>query len=374
MLSDSLQPQPESTKPNQAVGEAEIADLGVNFSGLQVKDASPRLEAEGGELPFTIQALPLELIAEIFVAFLSPFPESSPSSGILSPILLCRICRRWREIALSTPTLWRAISLVVDDFDGPDNHNAEKLELLGYWMQRSRTQPLSLKLASSTSSQVVVPFIEAIVAHCHRWEYLDLLVPFDCLLLLQGEMPLLRELTVGPVDLRHDITRGVKLFGNAPQLWHITLRSCFLNSTLRFPWSQITHLDAHCLYEHECTDILRETPLLVACTLCVCCSDDDMVVGPAVPVLPQLQTLILLSQDLDVRLWLVLDYLTLPALQTLEVAEPCITLVSLATLAERSKCHLNELLVTEATRVESAYRDVFPGIQTIRLDGRMMQD
>ncbi|KAJ6526023.1 hypothetical protein B0H19DRAFT_1197658, partial [Mycena capillaripes] len=56
-------------------------------------------------------SLPNELMSEIFVHFLPVYPKLPPSMGLLSPYLLCHICRRWRNIALTTPALWRGISL-----------------------------------------------------------------------------------------------------------------------------------------------------------------------------------------------------------------------------------------------------------------------
>ncbi|KAJ7705931.1 hypothetical protein B0H14DRAFT_2415857, partial [Mycena olivaceomarginata] len=52
-----------------------------------------------------VLTLPNEIISEIFVQFLPVYPLSSPSTGPFSPTLLTQICRRWREIALTTPLL-----------------------------------------------------------------------------------------------------------------------------------------------------------------------------------------------------------------------------------------------------------------------------
>jgi hypothetical protein len=167
-----------------------------------------------------------------------------------------------------------------------------------------------------------------------------MLVPFDHLHLVRGEMSLLRDLTIGPTDLRSDVPSTLSLFEGAPQLRNVVLTSCFLTSTIRLPWAQLTHLEAHCLYEHECIEILRDAPFLVACTLSLCCSDEELDVDewPDVPVHMHLRTLILRANapDEDARMWLVLDCLTLPVLRTLEVMELCMTLDSLVTFVSRS--------------------------------------
>ncbi|KAJ6511164.1 hypothetical protein C8R45DRAFT_966256 [Mycena sanguinolenta] len=334
-----------------------LDDLDAKAGSLQLEDPLHQ--------PSLFLSLPPEIVAEIFVGFLPIYPEFPPYFGTLSPLLLCQVCRHWRDIALSTPALWKNISIAVQD---PDDCQSQKLELLKTWIARSGNCPLSLNLTGPSTSPVLTQFIETIVTHCNRWENLEVLIPFDSLNLLKGDMPLLRDLTFGPIDLRHDVHSALPLFEAAPALRHLTLTSCFLNATVLLPWAQLTHLDAHCLYEHECTDILRAAPLLVTCTLSVCCSDDDIVVGPAVPVHTNLAKMSLLAEDPDVRLWLVLDCLTLPALRRLQVAEPCVTLAGLAAFSERSGCVLDELKFTDATLEEEAVREALPSVGEISMD------
>ncbi|KAF7374054.1 F-box domain-containing protein [Mycena sanguinolenta] len=337
-----------------------IDDLDAKACSLQLDDPLHQ--------PPPFLSLPPEIVAEIFVNFFPIYPTFPSHSGKLSPLLLCQVCRHWRDIALSTPALWKNISIDVQD---PDDHQDEKLERFKTRTARSGNCPLSLKLTGPTTSSVLTQFIETIVAHCSRWEHLEVLVPFDSLHLLKGDMPLLRDLTFGPIDLRHDVHSALSLFQHAPALHQITLTSCFLNATVLLPWAQLTHLDAHCLYEDECTDILCAAPLLVTCTLSVCCSDDDIVIGPAVPVHTILASVSLLAEDPDVRLWLVLDCLTLPALRLLQVAEPCISLGGLAAFVARSGCALDELTITDATLEEEAGREVLPSVGEISMDRKI---
>ncbi|KAJ7231014.1 hypothetical protein C8J57DRAFT_966010, partial [Mycena rebaudengoi] len=60
---------------------------------------------------YPILTLPTEITSGIFVHFLPPYPQCTPATGLSSPELPCQICRVWREIALGTPQLWRAIEL-----------------------------------------------------------------------------------------------------------------------------------------------------------------------------------------------------------------------------------------------------------------------
>jgi hypothetical protein len=70
-------------------------------------------------------------------------------------------------------------------------------------------------------------------------------------------MPLMRDFTIGPTDFRSELASTFSLFEGAPKLRHVILTPCFLTSTIRLPWAQLTHLEAHCLYEQKCIDILR---------------------------------------------------------------------------------------------------------------------
>ncbi|KAK6985206.1 hypothetical protein R3P38DRAFT_2574952, partial [Favolaschia claudopus] len=60
---------------------------------------------------YPVLILPTEIVFEIFVHFLPPYPHPPPLAGFNSPTSLAQICRQWRDIAFATPGLWRAIDL-----------------------------------------------------------------------------------------------------------------------------------------------------------------------------------------------------------------------------------------------------------------------
>ncbi|KAF8205656.1 hypothetical protein K438DRAFT_517563 [Mycena galopus ATCC 62051] len=57
-----------------------------------------------------VLALPLEILSEIF-AYCVPDEFITPNLTT-APLVLCGLCRQWREVAISTPELWS--SLFVD--------------------------------------------------------------------------------------------------------------------------------------------------------------------------------------------------------------------------------------------------------------------
>ncbi|KAJ7756312.1 hypothetical protein B0H16DRAFT_1886058 [Mycena metata] len=316
-----------------------------------------------------ITTLPPELLAEIFLHFLPIYPASPPCAGPLSPLLLCRICRRWRIVALSTPTLWRAISM--DFFSKTHDLPIQELELLENWVSRSGKCPLSVsvRIGNLLDPLLMDRLLHAVMAHCRRWEHVTLLIPTSHLHLIQGEMPQLRYLNFGPTNFSRT-HNPLMLFDRAPQLRTLALAPNFLTSALHLPWAQITHLESASLYEYECLEILSEATRLICFSVTVCDNPSNVpVVEAAIPVRPHLCDLALRVDDPDYYWrWKILDRLTLPALRTLQISEPFITLGSLNAFISRSQCTLRELRVTHATFPESVFRNVLPTFGAIILE------
>ncbi|KAJ7161025.1 hypothetical protein C8R46DRAFT_1001005 [Mycena filopes] len=313
--------------------------------------------------PSNIQSLPPELLAEIFLNFLPRYPEPPPS-------FLCRICQQWCTVALSTPPLWRAISLEFSAFE-PDEIHPPKLALLDNWLARSGNCPLSLaiRITDHLGSPLVDQLLRVALAHSERWEHVALRIPTQHMPLILGDMPQLRTLDLGPSAFSRRYG-PFTLFDRAPQLRRLVLTEHFLKSALSLPWAQLTHLEAHCLYEHECLEILAEATSLVRCRASVCSNVTNiMPLKEAIPVRPHLRDLALVVDDPDDQWdWEILDHLTLPALRTLQVSQPCITLESIAAFMVRSQCALEELHVTRTTLPESAFREALPPFGAILLE------
>ncbi|KAJ7932326.1 hypothetical protein B0H13DRAFT_1523001, partial [Mycena leptocephala] len=142
--------------------------------------------------------LPHEMLAEIFYNFLPIYPMCSGLVGMQSPALLSHVCRRWRNLALSLPRLWRAIKLNI----GREPH-PQQLDLLRTWLGRSGSHLLSIELSyrnTSTPSILmdhhVGRVLQEFMHHSSRWEYVEIEVPFNVLPLIQGELPCLQVLTI----------------------------------------------------------------------------------------------------------------------------------------------------------------------------------
>lgn len=309
-------------------------------------------------LTYPVLTLPPEITAEIFVHFLPDYPELPPISA---PLQLCAICQQWRQIALSTPSLWRAIRIShgtagIEEEEEEDSELLDKkLELLEAWLTRSGNYPLSLELTCNSAR-----LLEAIVQHCQRWEYVDVLAPIEHLRLIQGDMPLLQRATFGPTVLPRG-SSPLTLFDRAPQLKKAVLTRFFLKSVMSMPWAQLTHLYADCVFENECTAILSDATHLVHCQFEVCSGEEPPTLGVVHSHLRHL-TFLLAGPDLR-RL---LGKLTLPAIQTLRIYETESPLLdSLKAFLTRSHCTLEELRIDGSSLSESAYREELASVQSI---------
>ncbi|KAJ6594636.1 hypothetical protein B0H19DRAFT_901465, partial [Mycena capillaripes] len=85
--------------------------------------------------------LPRDIVQEIFLACL-PTDKNAAMSPQEAPLLLCRICSAWREVALSTPRLWASLHIpllsILED--------ERRMAALVQWFKRSSECPLSLSV------------------------------------------------------------------------------------------------------------------------------------------------------------------------------------------------------------------------------------
>ncbi|KAJ7149163.1 hypothetical protein C8R43DRAFT_1007390 [Mycena crocata] len=291
-------------------------DLASQISSLRLSVPSQ------SECHSPILTLPPEIVAEIFIHFLPSYPERTPLAGPGSPLFL----------------------------------------------SLSKACPLSLSIMDSFRE-----LLDLAVKHCERWEEVEIVMyshHLHHLPQILGDTPLLRRLKFGPSNLPMDDGPELILFDRAPRLRDVVLTDCFLSSVMRLPWAQLTHLEALCLYEHECTEILSETTRLVYCTITVCSSTQPYLRLAEPAALPDLRTLVLFVTDSDdVELSKVLDNIAVPALRKLRVCEPCLTrdpVGALKAFFARSRCELEELRVDEPRLEETQYREAFPAIKSIR--------
>ncbi|KAK7031026.1 hypothetical protein VNI00_013816 [Paramarasmius palmivorus] len=93
--------------------------------------------------------LPRDVVAEIFLRCLST--ARLPTCDVTtSPLLLTTICRYWREVAITTPRLWRAVHFVLPTLIGYTMHHGFRNLVrfrkggLQLWLCRAGSVPLTI--------------------------------------------------------------------------------------------------------------------------------------------------------------------------------------------------------------------------------------
>ncbi|KAJ7866337.1 hypothetical protein B0H13DRAFT_2670765 [Mycena leptocephala] len=310
---------------------------------------------------YPVLTLPNEIVSEIFMHFL-PNHRFPPLTGLFSPTLLTHICRRWREIALSTPALWSAIGASYDD----GIPLKQKAHIFDIWLKSSQFRPLSLQIIGTDVAKI----LGVLVPHRARWEHLEL----ECSSLshlpvvVEGPMPLLRHLHL---ELDSFPALAVRAFREVPLLRTVVLNDGAALSII-LPWAQLTSLTLLSVYPREYVPVLHKTLNLVHCELEVCIDGDDDQPGPDI-TLPYLESLNLGSPVTGF-----LEAFIVPALRSLRIPEEFLgpsPIDSLTGFISKSGCKLEEVQFTGLRSLnEQSYRKAFPSIPKFSFSGASTGD
>ncbi|KAH8118141.1 hypothetical protein DFH11DRAFT_1572618, partial [Phellopilus nigrolimitatus] len=268
-----------------------------------------------------IQHLPPEILSIIFwysIPLRSGFVEPSIRR---SPLLLCRVCKKWRDLAERTPELWSSISLFLL------RPYVTAIQAFEKWIAMSGNCPLSIKVVVLThfgdAWHPLMSFIEEIAKQSHRWLVADISVP-SCYMqkLLANEAPILQKLVLAdPL---------IETGGESSRLWERrtfklsaapALRQLILKQPLRILPSIIhpitsIHFDAFTL--PQVSDLLDGCPQLE--DLAIKFKEVLVFSGPDIWTLPRLRSLRVCLHYANCReMGKFLDYLRLPSLRSLTV-------------------------------------------------------
>jgi hypothetical protein len=118
--------------------EAEIEDLHFRLKDLHERHRQARTIRNLVHNGPLIHQLPHEIVIDIFNLTSPPHASDCDKPGKeVDPLILTKICRTWRELALSTPSLWSRISVDARKSNFP---------LLNYQVTHSGEIPLSIHL------------------------------------------------------------------------------------------------------------------------------------------------------------------------------------------------------------------------------------
>lgn len=116
---------PESLKSITTVAEGELDTFRDSGSEIQDPPHIDQLSLEAEQDILDLQGafthgLPVEILSRVFVLYVDSHDCTGDVAFDTSPVCLSHVCRRWRDVALGIPILWRRVHLhsrhIVDDW------------------------------------------------------------------------------------------------------------------------------------------------------------------------------------------------------------------------------------------------------------------
>jgi hypothetical protein len=252
--------------------DASILELKLRLKSLEDNKQSIQDQLDGVVYP--ILTLPREITSEIFLHCLPPFPDVSdgmkgaPNSA-QAPLLLLRVCRTWRDIAVSTPRLWVRLHLDLERLLDVGEPNLEKK--IEDWFIRAGACLLFFSVDGHPFDDrhfEVAATRAALVRFAPRLQTVSLgLQPRQLFSLIDiGPFPSLETLTL-TVDsdlfsFFGDAQPGSKLLGAAPRLRNLIYRAGAVPSTFLLPYDELSTLTCENLSPDDFFDLLLWAPSL----------------------------------------------------------------------------------------------------------------
>lgn len=199
--------------------------------------------------------------------FLNCLPTSrTPPCAQNGPLLLCQICRVFRKIAISMPTLWSSITALVSSSADARTLCRPKPELVDLWLCRSSACPLSISyIAMGTQYDGVIiqetKIFDIFMRHSSHWRQVYFLWN-------KGTTPLTLIINAPLLECARICSHSPSIsFSSTPNLRQVEFESS--SSTihgfqLMFPdRQQLTNLQLTCSFEPNLfVEVLHQCPQL----------------------------------------------------------------------------------------------------------------
>ncbi|KAK0197994.1 hypothetical protein F5146DRAFT_1017759 [Armillaria mellea] len=132
------------------------------------------------------------------------------------PWTLSQVCRSWRRISLSTPSLWSCLSIDFEQYLKPKDVHLHQF-MLGLHIQRARQSQLTIKLSSKkdVSSHAFIPILLTSIPY---WKHLCACIPAKSLAVLSTYGSYFESLFYLKMDLPGDAASPVHAFEMAQSL------------------------------------------------------------------------------------------------------------------------------------------------------------
>ncbi|PBK95794.1 hypothetical protein ARMGADRAFT_748878 [Armillaria gallica] len=280
-----------------------------------------------------IRRLPRDIL-EIVFAFV-PSLEGSLNTRS-APWSLAHICYAWRDIMLSTPSLWAKINI-------RPPYTRSSMAILGRHLQLSGEYPLDISISyQDTFGEDDRGILSLILQHSTRWKRMQIKdvsrtevgAVMSELSIVAGNLPLLEEVSFLSVEQLGSAYDTEKLVA-APSLRRAWLLP--FNRFRQIPLNaNLTHFSGGvaCLEDIQC---IMRLPNLIECHLKL--TDNDCLT-PTTPLRnDRIQRFSTSTQD-------ILTKLTLPSLEELCLFDRCHSIPSLVAFFIRSSCNLKSLQIS----------------------------
>ena len=184
--------------------------------------------------------LPFELIIEIFRYYIENL-DHSYLSEYTPPWALTYVCRRWRQIAVNTPTLWKSLPPIRLVGGMQKAELKRHIACLSALLQRSSKEPISFFLSKKLTPQLDDAILVLLFEHSERWERISLDISEDVcahFARVKGRLSSLNSLSL---RIHREGRLYVDMFEIAPKLRDVNLASDPWSGVFRLPWSQLTN-------------------------------------------------------------------------------------------------------------------------------------
>ncbi|KAJ7474272.1 hypothetical protein FB451DRAFT_1248464 [Mycena latifolia] len=314
--SHGLSNTPESSVESPSVLRTRLAELDAEVDALEARlhvlaEERRRVIRSLDSITYPVLTLPPEITAHIFSHYVDNPHIGRTNTPGRGPLLLASVCREWRNICLSVGSLWASLRI----YPTPIDRDVEEfLSFIRCWLSRAGRQPLDLQVFGA---QYTSEMFSAISHHSPQLRTLHLTLghPFSFPNAdIRGRIPSLTKLAVTILNDWDEEPVMLTAFSDAPALRDAQLSGASLR-WISLPWVQLTHLELSDDSLSAYVDVLRQTPNLEILRVGITYLHRAPDPSSAPLILPNLHTLVLY----DNRQSMLLPYLTLPALQTLEL-------------------------------------------------------
>ncbi|KAG1738500.1 hypothetical protein EDB19DRAFT_894235 [Suillus lakei] len=318
--------------------------------------------------------LPTEVLSHIFrhcLPEIREFNRLKKPSVLEAPILLTTVCRRWREVAVTMPSLWCRLAVSVD------REGRWKRLIFCYklWLKRSRGCPLSLAFYSCNCAYDWTKILCFLHPHINQISSLCIDLDYDedqAKPILDVLGPALQELTIFAWEASDpDLVRSILRLSTLRSLQ--TLGPSFdveLLSLFNPVWARLTNITINMDESDTVLHLLRLAPNLCSVHMIVLI---DEITDLELFTHTKLQSLrITCEEDFrsTSRLSQVFDALSLPNLRIFEVSgEPPWPHEKFKAFLTRSNCPLETLILGAEVETEheqrAEYVSLIPSLEIV---------